>query len=192
LLQTKVITESADIFSIQICSNCAAYLSINLIQLIIVTEIILKYAAIFFWCTSKFLIGLFTAIFMDVHPIAYFVLSISGGVTGVLFYIFVWDIITAKWRQWFPKATIDGIKINNRLRFIVKLINRYELIGIVLLTPVIISVPLGAIVCKLIENDRFKIVRLMAYSFAFWATFIYIISIIWVDEFKEFIQSYVH
>lgn len=155
-------------------------------------EVILKYAAIFFWCTSKFLVGLFTALFMDVHPIAYFAVSISGGVAGVLFYIFIWDIISAKWIQWFPKATIDGIKINNRLRMIVKLINRYELFGIVILTPVLISVPLGAIVCKLIEKDRFKIVRMMTYSFTFWATLVYLISIIWVDEFKEFIQSYVN
>jgi hypothetical protein len=153
-------------------------------------EAFLELFAVIAWCTFKFFIGLFTALLVGLPFYLYFPITIGSGMLGIWFYIYVWDIIMGLWYRRFPKKSIEGIKINKRLRFIVKVVNTHKLFGIALLTPVLLSVPLGAILADMLEANKSKIFFYMFVSFTSWSALVYVLYITLGDSFKTFIEVY--
>jgi hypothetical protein len=51
---------------------------------------------------------------------------------------------------------------------LVNLINKYEIYGIALLTPILLSVPVGVIISAMLEKNKWKIKLVMLGSFVFW------------------------
>jgi hypothetical protein len=83
-----------------------------------------------------------------------------------------------------PKATQDHLEIKYELitsettkkkifsprsRKFVKLWNRYGLIGVSFLTPVILSIPVGTILLNAFEDNKRKIFIMMFFSILFWS-----------------------
>ncbi|MFI5220917.1 MAG: small multi-drug export protein [Bacteroidia bacterium] len=104
-----------------------------------------------------------------------FIYNVAGGMLGVVIYLYLWHFIEILRKQYFPHREIHGVRINNRRRLLVKIVKRYELWGIVFLTPIFLTVPVGTIVAALIEKNKWKIKLMMLISFVGW-TFVLLIA----------------
>ena len=90
---------------------------------------------------------------MTIPPIVFYfdykealVVSISGGLFGILFFRFIWKWIIIFWNKYILKkefAEAVPIRITKRKRYIVRMKNKYGYWGIIVLTPVLLSIPLG-------------------------------------------------
>jgi uncharacterized membrane protein len=136
-------------------------------------EYILKVAAVILWSSFKFVFGFITAILSGFNFAETLLFNVTGGMLGVIFYLYLWDFIVKLKRKIFPQKPIVGIKINSRRRLIVKFIKKYELVGIVILTPTILTVPIGTIIAATFEHNKWKIKRMMFFSFLGWNLVLY-------------------
>lgn len=90
---------------------------------------------------------------MTIPPIVFYfdykealIISIGGGLFGILFFRFIWKWIIIFWNKYALKkqcAEVVPIKITKRKRYIVRVKNKYGYWGIIILTPVLLSIPLG-------------------------------------------------
>ncbi len=106
---------------------------------------IYKAIILFFLSTFKYA--------MTIPPIVFYfnyeqslIISISGGLFGILFFRFIWKWIINIWNKYILKkqcAEPLPIKITKRKRYIVRMKNKYGYWGIIILTPVFLSIPLG-------------------------------------------------
>ncbi len=62
-----------------------------------------------------------------------------------------------------------GIYIRNYLRRIIKIKNQFGLHGLTLISPIFLSIPLGAFIAKKFYKNNFKIVLYMSVSIVLWS-----------------------
>ena len=120
-----------------------------------------------FWLSAiKFgLAGVPTAVFAKFSFFKAITVTSCGGFTGtvVFTYLFDWAIRSAqKMRQKYRKTPRKNFTTTNR--FIVKVKQKFGLTGLAIITPLILSIPLGCFVAvRYFENKR-KIVTYMFVS----------------------------
>ena len=136
-------------------------------------EYILKVAVVILWSAFKYVFGFITALISGFGFIETLVYNVSGGMIGVIIYLYLWDFILHLKRKYFPPKPITGIKMSKMRRLLVKVIKRYELIGVVILTPIILTVPIGMILALSLEHNKWKIKRMMLFSFTGWTLVMY-------------------
>ena len=136
-------------------------------------EYILKVLVVLLWSSFKFVFGFITALLSGFSFVETLVYNVVGGMLGVIFYLYVWDFVVRLKRKYYPAKPIVGIKISKRRRFFVKLIKKYELVGVVILTPTILTVPIGVIIAATFEHNKWKIKRMMFFSFLGWNLLLY-------------------
>lgn len=139
-------------------------------------EIVATYLGIAITSSIKYLFGVLACIAAGFNLVETLLTTLGGGMVGVFVYIYLWDALVWLYRKVVPLKIIHGIKINNRLRFLVKVIKKYELYGVAFLTPVLLSVPLGVIVALAFEEDKWRIKRYMFFSFLGWTLAVYGLS----------------
>jgi hypothetical protein len=135
-------------------------------------ELIAKYIAVIATSSVKYLFGIFAAIGADLNFIETLVCTVSGGMIGVLVYLYLWDRILWVYHKFFPKKHSDK-PISKSKRRILRFVIRYELYGIVLLTPIILSVPVGTILAVTFEHNKWRIKRFMLIGFTAWTVVTY-------------------
>jgi hypothetical protein len=114
----------------------------------------------------KFLGGFLLALGYGFNPIFTFVCTVGGGMLGVIFYLYLWQFILKIKNKYFPsKPKLFKFKKSSRL--MVKIIRKYEVYGIALLSPVI-SIPIGTILAASIEKNKWRIKIIMLGSFSLW------------------------
>ena len=124
----------------------------------------------FLLSTVKFAIATLPISLRFSYPNA-LLISISGGLIGVFFFMFLWEKLFQIWTIYIyksnkPKSKI--ITINKKKRRIIILKNKYGYWGIVILTPVILSIPLGVfLLIQYFRNRKYKFLHL-ALSVSFW------------------------
>jgi hypothetical protein len=92
---------------------------------------------------------------------------------GVFIYLYLWDfllLLKAKFVK--PKPHIIHIKINKNIRKMVHFSRTWGIYGIALVTPTIISMPVGTLICRAIEKNKWHIKLVMFISLSFWALLI--------------------
>ncbi len=136
-------------------------------------EYILKVVIVILWSAFKYVFGFITSLLSGFGFVETLIYNVVGGMLGVIIYLYLWDFILILKRKYFPAKPITGIKINKTRRLLVKIIKRYELIGVVILTPIILTVPLGTIIAVSLEHNKWKIKRMMFFSFVGWTIFMY-------------------
>lgn len=92
----------------------------------------------------------------------------SGGTLGV----FVFTYLGAVLSKYFSKYHIFRFKYKKLKKF-VRIKNSYGLIGIALISPVLISIPVGCIISASFEHDKGKIIRLQVGSVLFWSILLF-------------------
>ena len=135
-------------------------------------ELIAKYIAVIATSSVKYLFGIFAAIGANLNFIETLVCTVSGGMIGVLVYLYLWDRILWVYHKFFPKKHSDK-PISKSKRRILRFVIRYELYGIVLLTPIIPSVPVGTILAVTFEHNKWRIKRFMLIGFTAWTVVTY-------------------
>ena len=112
-------------------------------------------------------------------------ISITGGLFGAFFFLFLWEKIMDIWNIYiFKKDSEEStpIKFNNRKRRIISIKNSYGYWGILILTPVILSIPIGAfILSQYFKKKRLKFLHL-SISIIFWGFLL-------ISFFKFFYQN---
>jgi hypothetical protein len=140
-------------------------------------EIWWKAIMVILWSGFKFMVGVITALGFNFSFPEIFLSTVGGGMLGVLVYLYLWDILHRLWRNFFPKKPREGgIKINRPRRLLVTIIRKYELYGIAVLTPVLLSVPVGTLLAASIEPDKWRIKRYMLISFCAWCVVLYALA----------------
>ena len=105
------------------------------------------YKAIIFFLLSTFKYA------MTIPPIVFYfeykealIVSIGGGLFGIFFFRFIWKWIIVFYNKYILKkqfADAVPIKITKRKRYIVRMKNKYGYWGVIILTPILLSIPLG-------------------------------------------------
>ena len=75
------------------------------------------------------------------------IILISGGLFGAFFFLYIWKEVFHFWKIYIIKKDSSEkriFKINKKKRRIIKIKNTYGYWGIIFLTPVILSIPVGA------------------------------------------------
>jgi len=100
------------------------------------------------------------------------IILVSGGIFGNFFFLYVWEHILNIWNVYIIKKGVKekAIKVNKSRRKIIKIKNSYGYWGIVILTPVFVSIPIGAfLLVQYYKTKRYKFLHLCI-SVTFWAT----------------------
>lgn len=87
-----------------------------------------------------------------------------GGTLGVIVFTYLGAFISS----YLSKYHFFKIKYP-RLKWITKIKNSYGLIGLALISPVTISIPVGCILSAAFEHDKMKIMRLQILSVLLWS-----------------------
>lgn len=94
---------------------------------------------------------------------------VGGGMMGVVVFSYCGDWLKTVWRRFFPKKKQEKIKINAYLRRVVRIRQRYGLAGIAFLTPILLTVPVGAMMASHLYKSKLQIFTYMLLAFAFWS-----------------------
>ncbi|MCC6818995.1 MAG: hypothetical protein IT245_08905 [Bacteroidia bacterium] len=92
----------------------------------------------------------------------------SGGILGC----FIFTYLGAALSKYFSKFHLFKFS-NNKLRKFIKIKNSYGLFGIAMLSPILISIPVGCIISASFEHDKTKIIRYQIISVLFWSILLF-------------------
>ncbi|MDZ4838462.1 MAG: hypothetical protein SGJ04_00500 [Bacteroidota bacterium] len=130
---------------------------------------ILKYSSVFLWSGIKFLFALIQAAAFNLGYWQSILLTVAGGMMGVVVFAYLDKPIVRGWRKIFPAKISTKTKINKKSRMLVRIKKRYGLAGIALLTPIILQVPIGTMLAmRMIGNIR-KVLIAMFISFSIYS-----------------------
>ncbi len=127
-------------------------------------SLFLKALGFFLLSTVKFTVSALPISMTFPYYQALFI-SISGGIFGVFFFMFLWDKVLKTWQFIFYKdkehSKEKPLVINRRRRRIVKIKKDYGYWGIVATTPSVLSIPLGVfILMTYFPNTKRKFIHL--------------------------------
>ncbi len=147
----------------------------------------LKILIVFAVSSIKFLIAPALSFSMGLNFLQTFLSTTSGGITGVVIFFFLSRWLLLLYARYFVFYTrkikknfygflklevpveIPARKFTRRNRFIIKIVRKYGLAGIVVLTPVILSIPIGTFLAtRFYASNRYLLVYLIS-SVLFWS-----------------------
>lgn len=127
--------------------------------------------SILLWSSTKFLVGSGIAL-ATLNPLEGAITTMIGGVAGVIVWVFFGHGLKSLWLR--KVGTQKGAKIfSRRNRLLVKLKNKGGLWLIALLTPGILSIPVGCLVSISMEQNRYKVIRIQTISILLWSLVIF-------------------
>jgi hypothetical protein len=142
--------------------------------------------------TVKFIIGLGLALAYNFKPIIFYLTTVGGGMIGVFFYLYLWDfILILKAKIVKPKPHVVQIKINKNIRKMVHFSRTWGIYGIAFVTPTIISMPVGTLICRAIEKNKWHIKLVMFISLNFWSLLLIALQNIFNVDVKPYIDAFV-
>ena len=97
-----------------------------------------------------------------------FLIVTIGGIIGVMTFTYLSDKINKFLKNYKRKTKKRGF-----LKFLVRLRRSYGLVGVSILTPIILSIPLGCYLAKTFTKSNNKIVLYMSVSIILWGIIIF-------------------
>lgn len=137
----------------------------------------MKAFTIILLCTWKFAATFPIAIYaMRMSFTETLIYTNTGGVIGTLTFVYFSDIIITLWNKYWPerlKLHRKSKKIfTKRNRIIVKIKTKYGLFGIIMLSPVILSIPVGSfLIVKYYGIKKVNILLLVAGQVFWWVIY---------------------
>lgn len=125
------------------------------------------------------------------HFLKSILVSCSGGIFGAISSTYLsagiidwWENFKKKWfKNHQPKK-----KFSKTNRFIIKVKHRFGIVGIALLSPVLLSIPLGAFIAERFYKDKKKVILYLSGSVIFWSFTLYFLFYFFYSSFKHFIS----
>ncbi len=144
--------------------------------------------------TAMFLCSLFfskmgmpaACVLFEFNFIEVFIFACAGAIGGTIFYVYLFEALIKWWdkfkegKPFFSKKKIFT-KSNRR---IIKVKNRFGLIGIAILTPVLLSIPLGAFLGERFYKNKAKVIGYISISTMVWCVVFYLIYFQFYDYLK--------
>lgn len=134
----------------------------------------MKELTVIFFCTWKFAATFPVAIYaMEMSITETLIYTNTGGILGIFIFTFFSDFLIKIWDKYWP----EKLKLNRktgkiftkRNRWYVKIKLRYGLFGLVILTPVILSIPIGSfLIVKYYGLKKINIIYMIA-GIIFWS-----------------------
>lgn len=129
-----------------------------------------KATLLFLVSTVKFFFSPAAGIAWGFSPVQTILITSTGGITGFLFFYYLSRYITQWWKKWKQRKTRTApTRFSFRNRTIIRIKNSFGLIGIALATPVIISVPIGAVIAARFYPHRKGTLLIMSAGIVFWS-----------------------
>jgi len=109
----------------------------------------MKELTIIFFCTFKFAATFPVAIYLvKMTPLETLLYTNTGGILGTFIFMYLSEFIIRMWNKYWPQSMKRNKKkkklFTGRNRRIVSIKMRYGIWGIVILNPVLLSIPLGS------------------------------------------------
>jgi len=149
----------------------------------------LKILIVFAVSSIKFLFAPALSFGMGLNFVQTFLSTTAGGIVGVVIFFFLSRWMLSLYAKYFTfyfhllktkiyrglnmniPAFVPARRFTKRNRFIIKIVRKYGLAGIVVLTPVLLSIPVGTFLAtRYYSTNRFLLVYLSA-SVLFWSLF---------------------
>lgn len=124
----------------------------------------------FIWSGIKYLIGVASCMAMFSNPGLGFLVSTFGGICGIMLFTFGGWWIEQKLKQIFLSKSRH---FNKRTRLLVRLKHNGGLPLVAILTPVLLSIPVGCIMATTFVHSRWKIVFYNSLSVLIWGAIIF-------------------
>lgn len=135
---------------------------------------IMNYGAVFFGSMFKFVLGPVYGAAAELTFFETFIFSFLGMMTTVTIFTFLGDSLREKMVAFFRK---DKKLFTPKNRRLIKIWNKYGIIGVAFLTPLFLSPIGGAIIANSFGGSKKKILGYMAVSACFWGiTYTFIIE----------------
>lgn len=103
----------------------------------------------------------------------------SGGITGTLFFSFAIDGIIKGLSnildKHFPNRNLGKRKFTRKNKIIIKAKKNFGIPGIAIISPILLSIPLGVFLAIRFFGNRNKVILYMSVSVIFWTILLYII-----------------
>src|ERR1700722_11478786 len=126
---------------------------------------------VFFGSIIKFFMVALTAIAANLG-LEGSIANILGGIIGIVLFTYLGgymqDYFVKKYPQYFSR------KFTPTNRFMVKVKQKFGLNGIAVITPVLLSIPIGVLVALTLTHDKKKIMISMIISTLFWSALIFV------------------
>ncbi len=104
------------------------------------------------------------------------IILMVGGSIGVVAFYFFGEWIMLKWKT-FRRSSKPPKKFTKTNRLIVKVRKKYGLIGLALLTPVLLSIPVGCIIAARYYRFSYKVLFSLLGAVVFWSFVLPLISL---------------
>jgi hypothetical protein len=134
---------------------------------------VLKIISVFLLSSIKFGIGgVPAAVIANFSFFKSMLITISGGVTGVIAFAYLSSWLTERLKKKKkPSKPKKKFTITNKIIVYVK--KYFGLIGLSIITPLILSIPLGVFLAVRYYHDKWKVIRYMMVSVTVWAVALY-------------------
>jgi hypothetical protein len=123
------------------------------------------------------LAGVPSAVFANWSFLKVLTVTISGGVTGTIVFTFVSEVVIRSYKKVKGKLIVKKTNQKQKFTFTNKLIIRVKrrlgLLGLAILAPSLLSIPLGVFLAVRYFKDRKKIMSYMFVSIIGWAVVLY-------------------
>ena len=121
------------------------------------------------WGSTKYLVALGLIFYYDYNFGESLILAITSSMMGVVFFSYTRDALKMLWYRLFQPPQTVKVHFNWRTRFIVKVRRRFGLAGIALITPILLSIPVGSMMAMGLYNNKRKVFSYMFVSITFWS-----------------------
>lgn len=114
------------------------------------------------------------------------IVSCIGGIGGSIFYVYLFAAIIKWWdkRRQLKSGGKKKIIFTKANRRIIKIKHRFGLLGISILTPFILSIPLGAFLAERFYKNKPKVIFYLSICTVLWSFTLYFIYYMFYDSLK--------
>lgn len=135
---------------------------------------VLEILSVFLLSAVKFGIGgVPAAVIAEFSFFKAMIVTISGGMTGVFVFTYMSGWINKQLLKLKKKSNKPKKKFTLTNKTIVYVKRYFGLLGLAIITPLILSIPLGVFLAVRYYEDKGKIIRYMIVSVVFWAIALY-------------------
>jgi len=135
-----------------------------------------KIAGLFLLSSVKFLFAPSTTVASGYSFVETIAITFTGGVTG-FFIFFKFGTVIIKWYNSMIKSK-EKLRFTKKNRFIVKIKRDYGLYGLALLTPCLLSMPVGSFLASAYFSDDKRTVPTFILSVLFWSLLLTSVSML--------------
>ncbi len=152
-------------------------------------QYLLQLLSIFLTSATKFLLSPSVAYYFGLSMMQSFILTTAGGLTGILAFAFLGEVLRKYWRAFvclfivpFSKKSYKELvnqpskRFSRSRRMIVNVRKKFGLFGLAVVTPAIISIPVGTVIAMHMYSKKGKVILSLCISLLVWSVLLNLIT----------------